>query len=237
MAGVILVLVADLGTTIPFVVVGLLYLHQRGHVPVYYTVGSVLFVLIVVLLVLALWLTRAREAWTERFLSWAGRLVNRVGGFFRHPNLLSESWAPRNARQFSYASTAITKHRRQLAQVLLLITFLHLVSMAGLYAIFLAFHHPVGPGVLFAGFSISVVFYVVAVLPQGFGVVEGAMSLVLKSLGVPSALAIETATAYRVFTVWLPLVAGYLFARRMPIFKGELPSKVGDRETVSTDVS
>jgi len=83
----------------------------------------------------------------------------------------------------------------------------------------------------------SVVFYVVAVLPQGFGAVEGAMSLVLKSLGVPSALAIETATAYRVFTVWLPLVAGYLFARRMPIFKGELPSKVGDRETVSTDVS
>ena len=237
MAGVILVLVADLGTTIPFVVVGLLYLHQRGHVPIYYTVGSVLFVLIVVLLVLALWLTRAREAWTERFLGWAGRLVNRLGGLFRRPNLLSESWAPRNARQFSYASTAITKHRRQLAQVLLLITFLHLVSMAGLYAIFLAFHHPVGPGVLFAGFSMSVVFYVVAVLPQGFGAVEGAMSLVLKSLGVPSALAIETATAYRVFTVWLPLVAGYLFARRMPIFKGELPSKVGDRETVSTDVS
>ncbi len=235
MAGVILVLVADLGTTIPFVIVGLIYLYHRGHVPDYYTVGSALFVLIVLLLVLALWLAKAREAWMERFLAWAGKVINRLGGLFRRPNLLSESWAPRNARQFSYASTAITKHRRQLAQVLLLITFLHLVSMAGLYSILLAFHHPVGPGVLFAGFSISVVFYVVAVLPQGFGAVEGTMSLVLKALGVPSALAIETATAYRVFTVWLPLVAGYFFARRMPIFKGELPSPARDREGTPTE--
>ena len=46
------------------------------------------------------------------------------------------------------------------------------------------------------------------------------MVLVLKSLRVPSALAVETATAYRVFTVWLPLIFGYLFARHLPVFKG-----------------
>ena len=220
-AGVLLVLVADLGTTIPFVAVGLVYLYRRGQLALYDELGSAVFVLFVVALVAVLWLAKVREGWVERLLRWTRRIVNRLGGLFRHPDLLSEDWARRNAWQFSYAAGAMTKHRLKLAQVLLLITFLHLLNMAGLYAVFRAFHHNVDLGTLFAGFSMSVVFYIVAVTPQGFGAVEGVMSLVFKSLGIPAALAIATAAAYRLFTVWIPIGVGYFFARRLPVFEGE----------------
>ena len=70
-AGVILVLVVDLGTTLPFVGAGLAFLHSQGKLPSYYVIVSVLFVLVILLFIAALWLAKVRRSWLEELLRWA----------------------------------------------------------------------------------------------------------------------------------------------------------------------
>jgi uncharacterized membrane protein YbhN (UPF0104 family) len=46
------------------------------------------------------------------------------------------------------------------------------------------------------------------------------MALLLTNTGAGSAVAVVTAITYRNFNIWVPIVIGYLIARRMRIFGG-----------------
>jgi phosphatidylglycerol lysyltransferase len=71
---------------------------------------------------------------------------------------------------------------------------------------------------LVACLSIGVLFWIVAITPQGIGVVEGTMALVLISLGVPAEKSTVIALSFRGLAFWLPLLIGFLLARRLPTF-------------------
>ena len=66
----------------------------------------------------------------------------------------------------------------------------------------------------------SIVLYVIAVTPQGVGAAESVMTLLFSGAGMPVAFAVGITVMYRIFNVWIPLVIGYFFAQRMPIFGG-----------------
>ncbi len=222
--GVLLVLAVDLGTSLPFIAVGMAFLKRHAALPFYDIVASALFFLVVLIFVTALWLGDVRKSWLERFLGWAQRVINWAGGLFRRPDLVSHSWVERSADQFSEASSGIARHPGILTSLLVLGLVMHAVNAAGLYALFLAFHQPVSIGTITAGFGMSIVFYVIAVTPHGVGAAEGVMSLLFASTGVPGATAVVVAIGYRIFNVWIPVVVGYFFARRMRVFKGTAPA-------------
>jgi uncharacterized membrane protein YbhN (UPF0104 family) len=73
-------------------------------------------------------------------------------------------------------------------------------------------------GPLVAGFSMAILFWLVAVTPEGVGVVEGTMALVFISLGFPSQVATAIALAFRGLTFWLPVLAGFVVLRRLQPF-------------------
>lgn len=219
-AGVILVLAVDLGTTLPFVVAGLAFLRSQGKLPSYYLIVSLLFVFVIFLFIAALWLAGARRSWLERLLRWCQKAVNRVARTFRQREMGSETWPTRSADQFSEASGSVVAHPGLLAWSIAVGLLSHAVNAAGLYALFLAFGQHVALGTVMAGFSMSIVLYVIAITPQGVGATEGVMTLLSTSMGVPAAIAVAVAISYRVFNVWIPLVLGYLVARRMRIFGG-----------------
>jgi uncharacterized protein (TIRG00374 family) len=82
-----------------------------------------------------------------------------------------------------------------------------------LFLVFLAFGQPFSVGTLVAGFSIGYLFLIVSPTPSGIGFVEGAMTLVLNSLGIPLAAAAIVTLAYRGITFWFPLLYGMVAFR------------------------
>ena len=93
-----------------------------------------------------------------------------------------------------------------------------MANLVGLAALFLTFGQHLDPAALLAGFGMSIVFFVVTIVPDGIGAVEGAMALVFVQLGMTPTAAILVTLAYRVLNVWLPVVVGFWCARRLRLF-------------------
>ena len=108
---------------------------------------------------------------------------------------------------------------RWMVYSLLVGLFLHILNLAGLYILFLAFQQPVQLGTLVSGFGMGVVFYVVTILPQGVGTVLGIMTLVFNSMGIPKANALVITLTFRGLNFWLPVLCGFLLIRSLSRFK------------------
>lgn len=86
-----------------------------------------------------------------------------------------------------------------------------LIVILGL--IFVAFGQPFTITMLIASFSIGYLFYIVSPTPSGIGFVEGAMTLVMTSLGLTLAVSAVIALAFRGVTFWLTVLYGMLALR------------------------
>jgi uncharacterized protein (TIRG00374 family) len=211
--GALLAVLADLSTLIPFIVFGIVFLEIQHALRLYDTVISIVFVVFIAFPVGALFLARLKPGWLRVALGWIRRAANRTGGWFKHPDLLGEDWAQRNAEELSAAAGAIVAHPWALGRTLAWAFFMHLVNLAGLYALFLAFEQPVQLGTLVAGFAMGIVVWVVAIVPQGIAAVEGVMSLVFTSMGIAADKTVAIVLAYRGVNFYLPLVFGFFLLR------------------------
>ena len=115
-------------------------------------------------------------------------------------------------------SLALAAHPGQLGKGILIGLAGYAVDLVSLYCVFRAFGQSVSFGMLVACLSIGVLFWIVAITPQGIGVVEGTMALVFTSLGIPAERATLIALAFRGLTFWLPLLIGFLLLRRVRLF-------------------
>ncbi len=219
-AGSIVVTAIDLVASLPFVGAGILALAVRDRLAPYDSAGAAIFTAFVAVLVGALVLAAVRPGLLDRLLRIAQALVNRAGRIAGRRQLVPEAWVHRSAEHFADAAAAVPRHPRSVGTALGFSLGLHLVNALSLAALFLAFGLQPRPDVVIAGLGASIVFFVVAVVPDGIGAVEGAMALVFVSLGVPPAVAILVTLAYRVLNVWIPVALGYVFARQLRLFGG-----------------
>lgn len=65
------------------------------------------------------------------------------------------------------------------------------------------------PGPLVAGYAVGNLFMAISITPSGVGVVESAMTLTLAAFGVPLEIAAAGTILFRLFTFWVPMVAGF----------------------------
>jgi uncharacterized protein (TIRG00374 family) len=217
--GVMLVLVADLGTLIPFIVAGTIFLSFQRDLRFYDVVGSIVFTMCVGGLAGALVLARSHTSHLRRLFGWLQQIINRVAGWLKHSSLLAEDWADRSSDEFIEGARAIAEHPRRLTRTLALGLLLHAVNVVGLYMLFRAFQQPVRLGTLMAGFGLGIVFWVISIVPQGTGVMEGIMALIFISLGIPKSKAIVISLTFRGLNFWLPLLIGFLVLRRVRTFR------------------
>ncbi len=209
LVGVLLDLIVDLFTLIPFVLAGVFYLLSQHHLKFYEWLAFLMFVIFIGGMITVLFIAYHRPKWINKLFSKVRGIVNWFGERIRKPELLKSDWVERNSQEFIDGSQMIAKHPRQLYISIAWGTYMHVVNMLGLYLFFLAYGQTVNFGTIDAAFSLGIVFFVVAIIPQGVGAVEGIMSLVLINMGMDKTNAAVIAVAFRGVNFWIPIIAGF----------------------------
>ena len=106
-----------------------------------------------------------------------------------------------------------------------------------LMLMFIAFKEPFTPGILIAGFSLCYLFFYASPTPAGIGIVEGVMTLALRSLGVPLASATLITLSFRGFTFWLPLLVGFISFRFLSREEGKEAFLIQPEEEITDQVA
>ena len=157
-----------------------------------------------------------------------GKVLRRAAGVvnwclrpFIRRDYLSTARASSFALELAEGIAALRLNPRGLLRPALL-ALLNKVTLASILGCtFLAFDIPLDIGVLIAAFSIAYLFLIVSPTPAGLGVVEGVMTVTLRSLGVPIETAAVITLAYRGITFWFPLLLGMIALRSLPHPKPE----------------
>jgi uncharacterized protein (TIRG00374 family) len=91
------------------------------------------------------------------------------------------------------------------------ITFDWVLTSGVLWAAFRAVSHPLSPGLVMVGFSVGLFFSMVSFVPGGLGIMEGSMTAVFASLGVPLEKAVVAVLIFRLAYHVVPLVLSVFF--------------------------
>jgi phosphatidylglycerol lysyltransferase len=218
MAGTLLQLIIDFVSFTLVLAIGMVHLFLQHDLEVYQIVAA----LILFLMTLALSSVLALGLWQpellRRLLLWLKTAANKLAKRLKRADFFDDEWVERNATEYTDASAAIARYPKRLARAMGIMMVAHIVDLASLYVLFLAFQYPIPIGALVAGYAMGILFWIVSPTPQGIGVVEGVMALVFTSLGVPAAVAATVTLAFRGLTFWLPLLIGFIILRWVRTF-------------------
>jgi phosphatidylglycerol lysyltransferase len=216
--GSLLALISDFSAFLLVLVAGITYLVTHRNLKIYEAITAAILLVVIGTLTAFLLLGLWRPQLLNRLMTFAKSLANRIAHLLKRPDFLDEAWVEHNTAEFTEAAIAIAAQPAMLIRTVAIAFFAHTINLATLYALFLAFHQPVHLGVLVAGYSMGILFWVISITPQGIGVVEGMMTLVFASLGVPIEKATIIALTFRGLTFWLPLAIGFVLLNRTRTF-------------------
>lgn len=216
--GTLLVLVADYGAFFLLLILGLAYLFVAHDLKAYEIAGAMFLLLIIGGMVAILALGLKRPDLLQRLLERIGRALNVIALRFRKRTVISPEWAQKTSSEFTSASLAISSRPERSFRTVLAALTAHGINLLSLWMVFLAFRQTASIGVLVAGYSMLILFWIVSITPQGIGVVEGVIPLVFTSLGVPANQAVVITLAYRGLSFWIPFLIGFVLLRRLRMF-------------------
>lgn len=206
-AGVLFVLFDYVGFLF-VLALGLIVLIRRNNLNPAELIATAVLLLIASVLASLLFLGMRSADALGRTLAWMARQVNLLVRPLLRRNYLSEARAHTFAHELSDGLRQLDGKPVSLATPAALALSSKALLICVLFLMFLAFKVPFTPGTLVAGFSIGYLFMVVSPTPAGIGMVEGALTLALRSLNVPLGAAAVVALAYRGITFWIPLFVG-----------------------------
>jgi uncharacterized protein (TIRG00374 family) len=212
MAGLLFVLFDYLGL-ICVLAFGLIVLFRRNNLDTAEIVASLILVAIALALS-ALFIIGMRSVdQLGKVLAWGARQINKLLRPFIRREYVSEQRGYDFARDAAEGFLELRHNRQGLLRPFALSLSSKALLVVVLFLVFVAFRTPYTPGTLLAGFTIGYLFMIVSPTPAGIGVVEGVLTLGLRSLNVPLSDATVIALAYRGLTFWLPFLWGILAMR------------------------
>jgi uncharacterized protein (TIRG00374 family) len=197
-----------------FLFAGLIFLFLSHDLQWFEVTAAVTLLFIDVLMIGGLVLALVAPRPLERILLWAMRAIRAVGRVFRRQSSVEDENVIGFVNDLNEATT-LMRHAgwRKLARPVGHALGVEGLNLAMFYLMFLAFGLRATFGLLVAGYSVSILFFIISPTPGGLGFVESALILVLTSLGVPSGGATVVTLAYRGLTFWIPFVLGFIALR------------------------
>jgi uncharacterized protein (TIRG00374 family) len=218
-----LYLLFDLLGFIVVLALGLFVLFRRNHLTIVEITASLIIVFVATVLALLLFLGLKSERAFGQALAWMSRVVNKIVHPFIHRDYLSTARAYEFARDASEGILELRKDPRKMlipACLALVNKSLHLCIM---FIVFLAFKVPISAGTVVAGYSISYLFLIVSPTPSGIGIVEGMMTIVLRSMYVTLEDAAVITVVYRGITLWVMVLCGMISFRMLGRLSNPIP--------------
>jgi len=213
--GLLLETVVENIALVPVLLTGLSYLLFSQALTSYELLATLLYLIYTAGLGVVLFVARLYPHLLHRVALWLQRVVSRIARRLGRAGLLGPDWGERNAAELRRAADAIARNPAGVGRTAVVALTRQGVNLATLYALFSAFHHPVGLGLISAGYAVGLAFTVVTVLPYEVGVFQGIMGLVYASLGVPVPVAIAVVIAFGGIKSWLPIGIGSLTIGRV----------------------
>ena len=170
-------------------------------------ITGVLFISMAVGLI---WLLNNKH-WSHRIAQFFRRGINRVGGWFNKPDILSKKAANDMVDQFHEGVVFLNKNRLQMIGPFTMMTLSVLAELAIVFVSLKAVGAEVAFAAVFASFVAANVAGVVSVIPGDVGVHEAAMGAMLLAFGVETPIAISAILLYRVFNKIIFLPIGFYF--------------------------
>ncbi len=209
LVGSILYLLCEYLVLLSLVAISAAILLRRDLLQGVEVLAAVLLGLLTLALFLVLALGARAPRGLERLLTGAARLGNRLLRGIRRRPPFDEEGARRMARDLSNGSATLGGGWRTLFPPFAFGTMGRLLQAIILALIFPAFGLTVDAGTLLAAYGISQLFVIISPTPAGVGIVEGAMTVVLRSLGLRLEAAAVVALTFRAVTFWIPFAIGF----------------------------
>ncbi len=203
-----LFVVLDYAAFICVLVLGMMALIRRNNLPSSAIVAAFILLGIAGALAFLVYLGYRSADKLGHALAWLARLVNRLVRPFLRREYLSEARAHEYAAEMAEGFAELRGKRREFILPFLYALNSKALLICILMMTFLAFSTPFSAGLLVGSFSIAYLFLIVSPTPSGVGFVEGALTVALRSLGVPLGTATLIALTYRAVTFWFPLALG-----------------------------
>jgi uncharacterized protein (TIRG00374 family) len=191
-------------------------LAMRMELLIEYVVAASLVLGAAALVIGGLVLAALRPDRLAQLLGWVGGLLDGLGRALLHRDLSAEARARRFGMQFGEAASALWAGRRRLPRPWLHVMLFDALQLGVLYAVLRAFPDDgtaLNPVTLVVVFSLGVLFSVVAITPQGLGMVELTLLSAFTMVGLPMGRAAVVVLAYRGFSFWMPLLVGLVALR------------------------
>lgn len=127
----------------------------------------------------------------------------------KNKNLVANDWYEEKQDQLQDVSEKISS-RGNLWMLFKISLWMHIINLLSLIVIFISFETNFNIIPIFAGYSIGYLFRIISPTPQGIGIVEGVMPYIFHSFGINLALATIVTLIYRVISIWLPALIGFV---------------------------
>jgi len=192
---------------------GLIVLFRRNILGGTEIAASVILLLMFTGMSLLLYLGFKSEQALADALAWLARFGNRLLKPLRRRKKFSEEGARSIAHDAVGGLNELRNRPLELIYPFLLAISNKLLLLLILFLTFKAFQVPASIGTLIAGTSLSYLFLIVSPTPYGLGVVEGVLTLALRSMYIPVSDALVITIAYRGVIFWIPFLLGAVSIR------------------------
>lgn len=168
--------------------------------------------------------------WLYALLGFVEKVGNRVLGLFKKS--MRAAWATSTADQFIKSSRILAHNPMGVVITIAWASLSAVLNMGCLVSIGFAFGCE-DIAALVASFGVTIVSIMLSPTPQGIGVTEAAITLVLTAGGTTATTAAAIALVYRGIMLWVPFVVGAIMLSQSGFFKSK---KSPTEETRAKDV-
>jgi uncharacterized protein (TIRG00374 family) len=215
------VLIANIAQFVTFFIIlsfGFIYLFVNQELRLYQIIGALLLFALTGFLVMILVLGIFNKGALLAGLKWCYKRFNRISRLFKSEDKFLEEHAAKDVNEFSSSVIRVLDHPQLFTKTFVFSIVAHIINLISLGLIFAAFQQNFTLGILASGYVMAVLFQIIGITPYGVGLSEGAMTLVLASLGVPTEKAFLITIVFRGMSFWIPFLIGFVLLRKIHIF-------------------
>jgi uncharacterized protein (TIRG00374 family) len=150
------------------------------------------------------------------FLTWITKAINWVVHLVlpNRPEIIGLERAQRAFIELHENYQMIKKNWKQLQMPMVYTTIANVTEVAAVYVVYVAFGSFVNVGAVILAYAVANFAGLISVLPAGIGIFEGLMTAVLTATGIPASLSIPVTIMYRITSMFVQLVPGYIFYQK-----------------------